>query len=153
MEKDYPRTALTLEAIFGIIFGVSGIGHIYAGYLFSGIIIMLSRFALIGLEWVIFGILSLATFGLGFLFGFLPFFVLTIMQNVIFGIISVYALKQRASESFARICVAIISLIGGFFLLFFFQAIGYQNIGLSSLFVSFAICYTALFVGPKENDY
>jgi hypothetical protein len=156
MEKEeYPRTAITLEAIFGIIFGVAGIGHIYEGHLFSGIIIMLFRFALIGVEWVIFGVLSLATFGLGFLFGFLPFFVLTIMQNVIFGIISVYALKERGSETFAKICLLIPFLMGGLVLFLIYYTTKNQTVGLVCLFVALvvtAFCFMILFLRSREES-
>jgi hypothetical protein len=153
MEKEeYPRTAITLEFILGLVFGVMGIGHIYAGYLFSGVIILLAHFALIFLEYSAFFIFTIITLGFGGLFGFLPFILLVVVQNVIFATISAYAIKKHASEFLARIFLAISTLMGGIILLLFFQAGHNREYGLACLFASLVACFLIMFLGSKEEE-
>jgi hypothetical protein len=147
-DDDYPRNAIIIELLFGWIFGAMGIGHIYAGNFYSGIFILVFYIALLIIEVLVMLALIIPTMGMVLI----PAFIFINIQNLIFSIISIYAIKKQQSSMFARLILCVILLAVGFFSIILFSRSDQKEIGFGIFFTAMVLCLTVMIAYQPKNE-
>lgn len=139
MEDDeYPSTGILLEFLFGLFTGFIGVGHIFLGFFYEGLLILISYFVILSVEcYCYYNLLPMKYTPLVLLWFFY-------IQNIIVASTSAQFLWKKKSKDLALIMMGFV--LGLTLLGFLYIEVSEKNMFLRVLNLFFLLCLMAMVI-------